>query len=102
MQSLGFVLVGEEVRDAALFQVLTSPEPERDAADAVVTRMIDSWGIDDVTPKAQPLRSTEIAPHVLHYMPDGPLTEGLYLIDFKSQGEDTPGVSPVALSATAN
>jgi hypothetical protein len=102
LQSLGFVLVGKEVSDATLFQVLTSPEPERDDVHAVVTRMIDSWGIEDVTPKAQPLRSTEIAPHVSHYMPDGTLTEGLYFIDFKTQGKDTPGISPVALSATAN
>ena len=99
-QSLGFVLVGKEASDAALFQVLTSPEPEEEDVQAVVTRVIDSWGIDDVTPKAQPLRSTEIAPHVSHYLPDSTLTEGFYFIDFKTQGEDTPGISPVALRAT--
>lgn len=101
-QSLGFILVGEEASDAALFQVLTSPEPEEEDVQDVVTRVIDSWGIDDVTPKAQPLRSTEIAPHVLHYLPDSTLTEGFYFIDFKTQGEDTPGISPVALRAMPN
>jgi hypothetical protein len=79
-----------------------SSEPERDNDDTVVTRLIDSWGIDDVKPRAQPLRSTEMAPHVSHYVPDGTLQEGLYFIDYKTQGKDTPGISPVALIAATN
>jgi hypothetical protein len=102
LNTLGFVLVGENVSDVALFQVLMSSEPERDNDDTVVTRLIDSWGIDDVKPRAQPLRSTEMAPHVSHYVPDGTLQEGLYFIDYKTQGKDTPGISPVALIAATN
>lgn len=100
--TLGFVAIGEEVNRVALFRVLPSSEPSPDQNAAVVTQVIDSWGIENVGPDVKALRNQQVAPQVFHYMPEEKLPAGLYWIDFQIEGRATSGISPIELVVRAD
>jgi PKD repeat protein len=106
-QALGFVAVGEGedvgFGDISLFRILPSPEPVLGQQEQVVTRMVDSWGLDNVAPESLSLIRTRIAGNVMRYVPDGQLTAGLYfMMDVQSEDKGTPGINLVALVASHN
>lgn len=100
-QTHGFVVVGEaESTEAALFKIVPSAEPG--PAQRMVTRVVDSWGLESIHPEPQPLSNTPQAPHVLRYTPQGPLSEGWYFIDVKSPDQAIAGIRPIALVMANN
>ncbi|MGQ4809875.1 hypothetical protein NKDENANG_03311 [Candidatus Entotheonellaceae bacterium PAL068K] len=97
---LGFVAVGEDLSEAAVFRVRPSPEPAPVSQHQVVTRLVDSWGLENVDPEPQTLRRTRILANAWRYVPAETLTEGLYFLVVRSEDNGRPGISPVALVAS--
>ncbi len=99
-QALGVVAVGEDVGEVSLFRILPSPEPMQGQQDQVVTRVVDSWGLDNVTPERLTLTRTPLADNVVRYVPDEQLTAGLYVMHVQRQDNATRAISPVAIAAS--
>jgi hypothetical protein len=92
----GFLVVGEEVSQIALVS-LPSPPAEPSPEEQVVIRLVDSWGIANVSPKSYPLKRERVADKAFRYVPAAPVTAGLYMIDLQRQDKKTSHLSPVAL-----
>jgi len=96
-QQLGFLTVGKDFGEAALFKIAPNPEPKQ--PDNIVTRMIDSWGKESVGPAAQALERAELTPEIAHYVPLEALTAGLYLISVQPDEDAPPATHPMSLVA---
>ena len=99
-QAYGFVVVGEDVGEVTLFRIL--PGPETAWPSQVVTRVVDSWELENLSPAAHALRRTRMAAQAHRYVPQEQLQAGLYFIAIKGQDKAMPGLRPIALVASHN
>ena len=97
--TFGVLAVSEAVQDVSLLRLIPAPEPLSEQQTQVVTRVIDSWGVDSVEPERLGLKRTPIEASAMHYVPLGALESGFYLIDVKSADEDIAGLRAVTLTA---
>lgn len=97
----GFVAIGEEWDQIALFS-MPQATPALSYEVNLVTRLIDNWGINNITPEQHTLQRERVADNAFRYTPDTPLSVGLYFIDVKRKGNDVSRISPIALADAAN
>ena len=97
--TFGVLAVGEAVQGVSLLRLIPTPEPLSEQQTQVVTRVIDSWGVDSVEPERLGLKRTPIEASAMHFVPLGTLEPGFYLIDVTSQDEDIAGLRAVTLTA---
>jgi PKD repeat protein len=97
----GFVAIGEEWEQIALFS-LPQATPALSYEVNLVTRLIDNWGINNISPEQHQLQRERVADNAFRYIPDMPLTVGRYFIDVKRKGNDVSRISPIALADAAN
>ena len=100
--AFGFIVVGENVGKVSLFGILPPPEPAPTQQNQVVTRVVDSWGLENVDPKPHKLIQTRLAENIQHYIPAEKLTEGLYFIEVKREDNARRRISPIALVVSNN
>ena len=97
-QTRGFVVFGEaDTTEVALFKIVPEAESAPGQSQHIVTRVVDSWGLQSVHPEPQALSRTPQAPNLQRYVPEGNLPEGLYVIDVKSADQTMSGLRPIAL-----
>lgn len=99
-QTHGFAAV--DVKAETLLQRLAETGSETTPTTQIVTRKVDSWGLDDVLPMPLRLNSTRVTPTVLRYVPATRLSAGLYLIHVKSGDTGSEQIRPVALVGSQN
>jgi hypothetical protein len=97
----GFVAIGEEWEQIALFS-MPQATPALSYEVNLVTRLIDNWGINNISPEQHQLQRERVADNAFRYIPDMPLTVGRYFIDVKRKGNDVSRISPIALADAAN
>ena len=86
--AFGVLAVGETVQDVTLLRLIPTPEADSVKQTRVVTRVMDSWGIDTVEPERLDLKRIAIEAHAVQYMPTDTLEPGLYLIEVRAEEED--------------
>ena len=100
--AFGVLAVGEDIQDVLLLRLIPTPEANSVTQTRIVTRIVDSWGIDTVEPERLDLKRIPLEAHAVQFMPTGTLEPGLYLIDVKSQVEEITGLRAVDLTAPAD
>jgi hypothetical protein len=97
--TFGVVAVGEAVQDVSLLRLIPAPEVDSVKQTRVVTRVMDSWGIDTVEPEQLGLQRIPIEARAVQYMPTDTLEPGLYLIEVRAEEKHIAGLRAVALTA---